>query len=57
VALRQAAASDRGSAGLPLGVQVAALHFREDVVLAIMRALEEDFSSRPDYPLRAWVPS
>jgi fatty acid amide hydrolase len=54
---RQAAATDRGSAGLPIGVQVAALHWREDIVLAIMRALEEDFSVREDYPLRAWVPA
>jgi fatty acid amide hydrolase len=54
---QQAAATDRGSAGLPVGVQVAALHFREDVVLAVMRALEEDFSARPDYPLRARVPT
>jgi len=57
MAARQALATDRGSAGLPVGVQVASLHFREDVVLAIMRALEEDFSARPDYPLRAWVPA
>ncbi len=54
---RQAAATDAGSAGLPVGVQVAALHGREDIVLAIMSALEEDFSQREDYPLRAWVPS
>ncbi len=54
---RQAAATDQGSAGLPVGVQVAALHWREDIVLAIMQALEEDFSKRDDYPLRAWVPA
>lgn len=57
VAERQAAATDRGSAGLPVGVQVAALHWREDVVLAIMAALEEEFREREDYPLRAWVPA
>ena len=31
---------ERGSAGLPIGVQVAARHWREDVVLAVMAALE-----------------
>ena len=56
VADRQAAATDRGSAGLPLAVQVASLHWREDIVLAVMAALEEDFRAREDYPLRAWVP-
>lgn len=54
---RQALATDRGSAGLPIGVQVAALHWREDVVLAVMRALEEEFQHREDYPLRAWLPA
>ncbi|HUE70067.1 MAG TPA: amidase family protein [Pirellulaceae bacterium] len=54
---RQAAATDAGSAGLPIGVQIAALHWREDIILAIMSALEEDFSQRDDYPLRAWVPA
>jgi fatty acid amide hydrolase len=54
---RQAAATDVGSTGMPIGVQVAALHFREDIVLAIMSALEQDFSARPEFPLRAWVPA
>ncbi len=31
---------ERGSAGLPVGVQVAALPWRDDVVLAVMQALE-----------------
>jgi fatty acid amide hydrolase len=39
-----------GSAGLPVGVQVAARHWREDIVLALMKALEEAFQGRPDYP-------
>jgi fatty acid amide hydrolase len=34
----------RGSAGLPLGVQVVARHWREDVALAVMSAIE---SQRP----------
>lgn len=39
-----------GSAGLPVGVQVVARRWREDIVLAVMGALEESFRSRPDYP-------
>ncbi len=37
---RTAAAVERGSAGLPIGVQVVARHWREDVALAVMSALE-----------------
>lgn len=49
----QAAAQvEKGSAGLPVGVQVAARHWREDVVLAVMSALESHFSSQADYPAR-----
>jgi fatty acid amide hydrolase len=47
---RTAAKTEKGSAGLPVGVQVAARHWREDVVLAVMTALEAEFSTRPDYP-------
>ncbi len=42
--------SEKGSAGLPVGVQVAARHWREDVVLAVMGALEDHFRAQPDYP-------
>lgn len=42
--------SERGSVGLPVGVQVAARHWREDIVLAVMGALEEHFRTSPDYP-------
>jgi fatty acid amide hydrolase len=49
---REASKNEVGSAGLPVGVQVAARHWREDVVLAVMAALEEEFSKRPDYPAR-----
>ncbi len=38
---RAARAVETGSAGLPVGVQVVAHHWREDIVLAIMAALEE----------------
>jgi fatty acid amide hydrolase len=43
---------ERGSTGLPVGVQVAARHWREDVVLAVMAALEHHFRKQPDYPAR-----
>jgi fatty acid amide hydrolase len=49
---REARRTEEGSAGLPVGVQVAARHWREDVVLAVMGALEQEFSTRPDYPSR-----
>ena len=49
---REARKTEDGSAGLPVGVQVAARHWREDVVLAVMAALEQEFSTRPDYPSR-----
>jgi fatty acid amide hydrolase len=45
-----AKAVERGSAGLPVGVQVVARHWREDVVLAVMAALEAHFRSMPDHP-------
>jgi fatty acid amide hydrolase len=38
------------SAGLPVGVQVVGRHWREDVVLAVMAALEEDFRANGSYP-------
>ncbi|MCB9135840.1 MAG: amidase [Anaerolineales bacterium] len=47
-----ARAVEQGSTGLPIAVQVAAPHWREDVVLAVMGALEAHFRLFPDYP--AW---
>lgn len=47
---RAARRVEEGSAGLPVGVQVAARHWREDVALALMAALEEHFRQQPDYP-------
>jgi fatty acid amide hydrolase len=54
--LRQAQATDQGSVGLPVAVQVAALPWREDIVLAVMGALEEAFRNRTDFPGRFVVP-
>jgi fatty acid amide hydrolase len=41
---------EQGSAGLPVSVQVVARHWREDIVLAVMAALEEHFRTTPSYP-------
>ena len=47
-----AAEVEQNSAGLPVGVQVVARHWREDIVLALMAALEAHFKLTPDYPDR-----
>jgi fatty acid amide hydrolase len=47
---RAARETERGSAGLPVGVQVVGRHWREDLVLAAMSAIEADRSPRPDHP-------
>ena len=47
---RAARRTEEGSAGLPAGVQVVGLPFREDTTLAVMRALDAHFKSQPDYP-------
>jgi fatty acid amide hydrolase len=41
---------EKGSAGLPVGVQVVARHWREDIVLAVMAVLERHFLTMPGYP-------
>ena len=43
---------ERGSAGLPVGVQVVARHWREHVALAAMAAIEQGARMRPGYPAR-----
>lgn len=48
---RAARKVERGSAGLPVGVQIASRHWREDVALSIMFSLEEHFQAQPDYPI------
>ena len=47
---RKARLIESGSAGLPLGVQVASRPYREDIVLALMIAIEAGASKRPSYP-------
>jgi fatty acid amide hydrolase len=44
--------TERGSAGLPVGVQVVARHWREDVVLRVMELIEAHFTKCLDYPAR-----
>jgi fatty acid amide hydrolase len=48
--VRAARAVEAGSTGLPIGVQVVARPWREDVALAVMAALEQHFRQQPDYP-------
>lgn len=48
--LKAAAQVDVGSAGLPVGVQVAGRYWREDVVLAVMKALENAVTNPQDTP-------
>jgi len=47
---RTAVATEAGSAGLPIGVQVIARPWREDVVLSVMQSLESANSERDDFP-------
>jgi fatty acid amide hydrolase len=55
-AQRQARQTDRGSAGMPVGVQVAGLPWSEDVVLALMGAVEASSRGNADYPCTYVVP-
>jgi fatty acid amide hydrolase len=41
---------EKGSAGLPMGVQVVARHSCDGIALEIMSLLEEYFRSQPEYP-------
>ena len=50
-AVRAVRENELGSAGLPVGVMVAARHWREDVVLAVMRAIEASVAPRVVAPL------
>jgi fatty acid amide hydrolase len=47
---RKAALFERGSEGLPVAVQVVGRPFREDVVLAIMAAIESDARASGEFP-------
>lgn len=47
---RTALRVEAGSAGLPVGVQVVAPHWRDETALAVMAALEEHFRAAGDSP-------
>jgi fatty acid amide hydrolase len=47
---------ERGSAGLPVGVQVVARHWHDHVALAVMAALEAHFRKTEEYPFRPKSP-
>jgi fatty acid amide hydrolase len=49
-AVQAARETEQGSAGLPVGVQVAGRHWREDLVLAAMSAIESKVAVDPDHP-------
>jgi fatty acid amide hydrolase len=53
LAERAAKQAEQGTAGLPVGVQVVARHWREDVALAVMSALEHHYRDRAEYPREA----
>ena len=55
--LRRAVQTDAGSVGLPVGVQISALPWREDIVLALMGSLEKWSAVKHDYPGSYVVPS
>jgi len=54
---RVASEVERDSVGLPVGVQVVARHWREDVALAVMETLEQSFRASNDYPHTPHLPS
>jgi fatty acid amide hydrolase len=49
--------TERGSAGLPAGVQVVARPWREDVAFAVMSALEAAIKTSPDFPTTPVTPT
>jgi len=53
LAERAAKQAEQGTAGLPVGVQVVARHWREDVALRVMSALEDRFRDTAEYPREA----
>jgi fatty acid amide hydrolase len=56
-AIRAACTAERDSTGLPVGVQLAGRHWREDLVLAAMAAIEAEVSNRPDHADHAGLSS
>lgn len=52
LAYRTARKTEENSAGLPVGVQVVARHWRDDIVLTLMAELERHFRAQPGYSAR-----
>jgi fatty acid amide hydrolase len=52
---KQAAEIDRQSAGLPVGVQVVGRPWAEDVVLAVMIAIEDALTGEYDQPVTPYL--
>ena len=50
---KRAASVESQSEGLPVGVQVVTRPYREDVALAVMKAIEDDVRQEKDFP---WTP-
>jgi fatty acid amide hydrolase len=50
-AVQTAHETEQGSVGLPVAVQIAARHWREDIVLALMKALEQACHNEPGFPV------
>ena len=48
---KKAAKVQQGSAGLPIGVQVVARPYREDVVLKLMQLIEDGVRDREQFPV------
>ncbi len=48
--IMSALSAEKESVGLPVAIQIAAQPGREDLVLSIMKALEQEFQSNEDYP-------
>jgi fatty acid amide hydrolase len=48
---KKCAAAEAGSVGLPVGVQVVAKPYREDLVLALLAAIEHGVRDAQDYPV------
>ncbi|MEY3012983.1 MAG: hypothetical protein RIT45_1718 [Pseudomonadota bacterium] len=53
---RQIAEVEAGAAGMPVGVQLVARPYREDVVLALLAALERGVRDADDYPVTPVTP-
>jgi fatty acid amide hydrolase len=54
--VQAACTTEENSAGLPIGVQVAAPCWQDSLCLSVMQALEGLFAGRPDYPLNVTPP-